>query len=80
MRKLLLVPALLGASLACEEPNPCDEYAEYVCACKADDTGFDCDGLLQLAESPTSDVASQCAVDLAALEEQDAEAGETCTL
>lgn len=71
---------LLGALFGCETETPCTRYADYVCSCHADDTGFDCDAIEQLAENPSQSVSDECAADLADLQDEDLANGDECAV
>ncbi len=72
----------VGVLFACEgnllEETACDRYADYVCECHADDTGFDCDAFLDLAATADADTVDQCAIDFADLKDEDGSAGGSC--
>lgn len=78
--RITSVAVLLTGLLACETETPCTRYADYVCSCHADDTGFDCAEIEALAENPSQAVADQCATDLADLQAEDDANGETCAI
>jgi hypothetical protein len=78
MKRLALVVTTLAICFGCEEEDPCDRYADYVCACHEGEEDFDCEALLELAEAPSQDVADQCAIDLDSQKEVDDEAGLVC--
>lgn len=78
MTRTLSIAALLLAAFACDIENPCDRYADYICTCHSDDDDFDCEAVSQLAESPSSAVQDQCAVDLASQRAEDEAAGLDC--
>lgn len=78
MKRLALVAVTLIACLGCEEEDPCDRYADYICDCHANEDGFDCEALRELAEAPSQDVVDQCAIDLDDQKQADDEDGLTC--
>lgn len=78
--RLFAVTLTMLALFGCDEETACDRWAEYVCACKDGEDGFDCEELRDLAESASTSVDEQCAVDLAAQQDDDQAAGETCEL
>lgn len=79
-----LIAVAVGVALlaACEgnllEETACDRYADYVCDCHADDTGFDCAAFLDLAATADADTIDQCQLDFAALRDQDELDGLVC--
>jgi hypothetical protein len=78
MLRFTVVFTALLFSFACEEETPCDRYADYICTCHADDPGFDCDALIDLAADPTEATADQCALDLADQKDIDQSEGVEC--
>ncbi len=64
--------------LACSDPNPCDRYVDYLCTCHAQDTAVNCEALQQSLAEPDSQTQDSCALDLDALEEEDAADGLEC--
>lgn len=63
---------------ACVARSPCERFADYVCACHADDTGFDCEALRRATERADPAVQRSCSLELAAQRQADAEAGLDC--
>lgn len=80
MRKLAIVPVLLGLSLACEETNLCDDYADYMCACHADDEGFDCAELRATLAGADPATQDQCLIDLEDQQAEDEADGLDCAV
>ena len=70
--------AVFTLGLACEV-QPCDRYVNYVCDCHADDPEFDCDEISSSLTNADPAVQDQCAIDLADLQDADAEAGLVCS-
>ncbi|MCA9488301.1 MAG: hypothetical protein KC621_00200 [Myxococcales bacterium] len=75
MRRLW--PLLMLAPTACEPVQPCDDYVDYMCACHGEDA--DCNELSLTYASADPDVQDECAVLLDQQQEQDDDAGLTCT-
>lgn len=80
MYRIAFVALGLAVFTACEEENACDRWADYVCTCHDGEPGFDCEALLELAESPTQTTVDQCAFDLAEQQDIDEEEGLDCPL
>jgi hypothetical protein len=78
--RLVAVTLTMLAMFGCDEETACDRWADYVCACKDGQDGFDCQELRDLAEGASTSVDEQCAVDLADQQQADDDAGETCEL
>ena len=69
---------LLGA-MACIDgvvENPCDEYADYLCTCGAED----CEQVRDQLDSSDPGVQDSCRIELACFDEADDEVGQTCIL
>lgn len=77
-----MVRAFLVCSAAilagCTARSPCDRLADYVCACHADDTGFECEALRRATERADPAVQHACTLELAVQREEDLEAGLDC--
>lgn len=78
MKRLAVIMTLVAGTLACDEENPCDRYADYVCTCHDGEDGFDCDALRDLAVEPTQSVSDACTIDLQEQKSEDQTAGLTC--
>lgn len=79
MRRIVLIAAAFVAIAAdCELTQPCDEYVDYMCSCHADDPGFDCAEFRAAFSGADPALQDQCAIDLAAQEEQDQADGLVC--
>ena len=78
MVRMFFVACTFAVLWGCEEDNPCDRYADYICTCHADDEAFDCAALRELTVDPTQSTADACANDLFDQQTQDEEAGLVC--
>lgn len=80
MKRIVLVTAMFfGWGAACElEPQPCDAYVDYMCACHDGEEGVDCQELTDALTGADPTVQDQCEIDLANQEDDDAAAGQTC--
>lgn len=77
LRILVLCSALMWA---CTAREPCERFADYVCACHGDDTGFDCLELRRATERADPAVQRSCALELAAQRQADEEVGLVCDI
>jgi hypothetical protein len=77
--RILAVTAALAVLFACDEENPCDRYADYVCDCHEGEEGFDCDALRELAYDPSQEVSDACTIDLQEQKAEDEANGATLT-
>ncbi len=68
----------LGAGLACVTEDPCQDYVDYVCDCRADDPEYDCEQVRTTYENADEDVGAECTSALQQLEDEDEAAGVTC--
>jgi hypothetical protein len=75
---LFAISGVLATLTACDEETACDRYADYICDCHEDDSGFDCEALRALAEAPTETTIDQCAIDLADQQAADDADGAVC--
>jgi hypothetical protein len=58
--------------------EPCDDYVDYLCTCHEDDPQYDCESLEVMYLDADPELQDQCAVDLAAVQSVDEEAGLQC--
>jgi len=58
--------------------EPCDDYVDYLCSCHEDDPQYDCDALRATYVDAEPAIQDQCAVDLAAVQDEDEDAGLEC--
>ena len=72
----LFILASLGVSGCFYEP--CDDYVDYLCTCHEDDPQYDCASLEAMYLDADPELQDQCAVDLAAVQEDDDENGLEC--
>ena len=74
MRRIALaVPILLTA---CVSQAACDDYVEYICACRADE--YDCNQVRLENQNPDDDQLADCQIELNRLQDEDEAADEAC--
>jgi len=73
-----VLAALLLASLTACEPNPCNDYVDYMCACHEGDTGVDCADLQNTYANADSALQDSCAIALDDQQATDDENGLVC--
>lgn len=58
--------------------EPCDDYVDYLCTCHEDDPQYDCESLETMYLDADPEIQDQCAVDLAAVQDDDEAAELQC--
>ena len=69
--------ALLLLAAACE-PNPCDDYVDYMCDCHDGEAGVDCETLENTYANADVDLQDECAIALEDQQDEDAANGVEC--
>ena len=60
MARSLAAALLLSLTVGCE-PNPCNDYVDYMCACHDQDPGVDCQALRNTYANADSALQDSCA-------------------
>lgn len=73
------MPLLLWLLACFTEAGPCTDYCDYICECHAGEADFDCDGCRAEYADADPELQDECIDELAALEQEDEDAGHECT-
>ena len=75
-RVLLGVGALTRMTSCVVTDGACEDYADYICECHADE--YDCNEVRLEVSNPDADQLADCQIELDDLQAEDADAGLDC--
>lgn len=76
-RRILAVAATLAMTVGCE-PNPCDDYVDYMCDCHDGEAGVDCETLENTYANADAELQDECSIALEDQQDEDALNGVEC--
>lgn len=74
--RFITLTGLLGGLVGCVSASACDDYVDYICACRAEE--FDCNQVRLENQNPDDEQLADCQVELSDLKAEDEAADTVC--